>query len=61
MPKDWNALNNALSEKILDQDLLEDLLGELGCENVKENRNGRAYRCRIRSRSESQPPDAVIE
>jgi hypothetical protein len=33
--RDWNAINNALSSKVADNDMLEDLLRDLECYDVQ--------------------------
>jgi Toprim-like len=43
--RNLNSTNNALSEAVVDGDRLEDLLIELGCEQVKAIRGGETFRC----------------
>jgi hypothetical protein len=44
MPTNWNAVNNALSQAVLDRDLLKDLLEQLGCDEVRAGRGDMTYR-----------------
>jgi Toprim domain len=42
--RDWNAINNALSSKVVDNDMLEDLLQDLKCYDVQVCKEGRSFR-----------------
>jgi Toprim-like len=44
LSRDWNAINSALSQDVVDRDLLGELLAELGCEDVNVYRGGTSYR-----------------